>query len=80
MTTELAAVKFEDVSVQTQLSQYPSPSMGVVSTDINDDGWPDILVSNDAEANQIFVNQEGKFFTEGILRGFAFDRSGVCKR
>ena len=73
------AVKFEDVSVQTQLSQYPSPSMGVVSTDINDDGWPDILVSNDAEANQIFVNQEGKFFTEeGILRGFAFDRSGVA--
>jgi hypothetical protein len=72
-------VKFEDVSEQTQLSQYPSPSMGVVSTDINDDGWPDILVSNDAEANQIFVNQAGKFFTEeGILRGFAFDRSGVA--
>ena len=70
-------ISFVDVSRETHLTQHPAPSMGVIAADINDDGWQDLVVANDAEANQIFINQKGIYFTEeASQRGFAFNRSG----
>ncbi len=51
--------------------------LGVVWTDLTQDGRPDIFVANDAQANQLWVNQgDGTFVDEAVLRGVAFDRHG----
>ncbi|MEM9987716.1 MAG: CRTAC1 family protein, partial [Bacteroidota bacterium] len=34
---------------------------GAVWGDINQDGWPDLFVSNYGQANQLFVNRQGSF-------------------
>jgi enediyne biosynthesis protein E4 len=55
---------FTDVSVPTQISESLGKSWGVVVWDYNGDGWPDIAVANDRQPNFLFVNHEGKYFTE----------------
>lgn len=51
--------------------------LGVVWTDLTKDGRPDIYVANDAQANQLWVDQgDGTFVDEGISRGVALDPHG----
>jgi hypothetical protein len=51
--------------------------LGIVFTDLTKDGRPDVYVANDAQANQLWVNQgDGRFTEEGITRGVALDRNG----
>jgi hypothetical protein len=51
--------------------------LGVAFLDLTQDGRPDIFVANDAQANQLWVNQgDGTFVDQGIQRGVAFDRDG----
>lgn len=64
---------FEDQSDVSGVSQVPTPSMGVISTDFDDDGDPDVLVINDVERNLLFENNgKGQFTEVGIQRGIAF--------
>lgn len=71
------SVKFEDVTLASGLGRKPGPGFGLVCADFTGDGWPDILVSNDAVANYLWVNQKnGKFEEEGIRRGLAYNRMG----
>jgi hypothetical protein len=51
--------------------------LGVVFADLTRDGRADIYVANDAQANQLWVNQgDGAFVDEAVLRGVAYDRNG----
>jgi hypothetical protein len=51
--------------------------LGIVFTDLTRDGRPDVFVANDAQANQLWVNQgDGRFSEEGIVRGVALDPNG----
>jgi hypothetical protein len=51
--------------------------LGVVFTDLSQDGRPDIFVANDAQANQLWINQgDGTFADQGIQRGVALNREG----
>jgi len=51
--------------------------LGVVITDLTRDGRADIFVANDAQANQLWVNQgEGRFEDEGVARGVGLNRHG----
>ncbi|HEX6882306.1 MAG TPA: CRTAC1 family protein [Planctomycetota bacterium] len=51
--------------------------LGIVFTDLTRDGKPDVFVANDAQANQLWVNQgDGTFLDQGIQRGVAFNREG----
>ena len=51
--------------------------LGVAFLDLTRDGRPDVFVANDAQANQLWVNQgDGTFLDQGVQRGVAFNRDG----
>jgi hypothetical protein len=51
--------------------------LGVVAGDFDDDRDTDLWVTNDTQANWLFLNDgEGRFTEDGALAGVAFDQSG----
>jgi hypothetical protein len=73
-------VRFDDVTLVSGLGRLPGRGLGVVCADFNGDGWPDIFVANDMQANHLWINQtDGTFKEEGILRGVAFNGMGQAK-
>jgi hypothetical protein len=70
----LGGGRFQDVS--HLISSPAGKSLGVLSWDIDEDGWPDILVANDTVRNFLFHNvadsQGGRRFEEiGVKAGVA---------
>jgi len=69
---------FTDVSVKAgvedSLKLY---GVGATWTDLDDDGWPDLIVANDATTNYAYRNNhDGTFTDEGLLLGMAVDENG----
>ena len=48
---------FTEVSKGTAIAQALGKGLGVVATDINNDGWSDLFVANDTVQNFLFVNR-----------------------
>ena len=70
-------VQFQDVSLETGIDEVPGPGLGVLPADFNGDGWIDVYVANDAAANFLWINQEGKSFREdAVPAGAACDIAG----
>jgi hypothetical protein len=73
-------VHFEDVTVSSGLSRLVGPGLGVVCADFDGDGWPDIFIANDGEANRLWINQHnGTFKEEAIARGVAYNAMGQAE-
>jgi hypothetical protein len=70
---------FTDVSKQARVSDPQGYyGLGVMWTDFDDDGWPDIFVANDATPNYAYRNNRDGTFTEmGLTLGVAVDENGV---
>jgi enediyne biosynthesis protein E4 len=71
---------FTDVSQKMGIADNPGKSWGVVATDINNDGWMDLFVANDTEANFLFKNNGGRHFEEiGFTAGVAYGEGGKAR-
>jgi len=72
--------KFEDVTQKAGLGDTTSKSLGVAVFDYNNDGWPDIFVSNDTQPNKLYRNQKnGTFVEDAVTAGVAFGEDGVAR-
>jgi len=68
---------FTDVSKASGIADHLGKAWGVVASDINNDGWLDLFVTNDTVANFLFVNSGKGTFTEiGTEAGVAFSANG----
>ncbi len=70
---------FTDVSKKAKVDDPNGYyGLGVMWTDFDDDGWPDIFVANDATPNYAYRNNRDGTFTEmGFMLGVAVDENGV---
>ena len=72
--------RFEDVSEKAGFGDASSKSLGVTILDYNGDGWPDIFVANDTQANKLYRNLgNGTFKEEGVGAGVAYGEDGTAR-
>jgi hypothetical protein len=68
---------FTNISAQAGLASLKANGLGLVVTDFDDDGWPDVFVANDGMPNFLFRNNNGARFDEkGLLAGVAVAPDG----
>ncbi len=70
--------RFEDVTEASGIGKALGKGMGISIADFNGDGWMDIFVANDTEANFLFINQgDGTFKERGLEFGVAYNPQGA---
>ena len=71
---------FSDVTKQAGLYEPTSKTLGIAILDFDNDGWPDILISNDTQPNKLYRNTGNGTFTEkAVVAGVAFSEDGVAR-
>ncbi len=72
--------RFEDVSAAAGIANPLGKGLGVVFTDVNEDGWQDIYVANDKTINFLYLNRgDGTFKDISIASGTGFSESGEAQ-
>jgi enediyne biosynthesis protein E4 len=71
---------FEDVTATSGIFDSSSKSLGVAMLDYDQDGWPDVLVTNDTQPNKLYHNlRNGKFKDIAVEAGLAFSTEGKAR-
>ncbi|HEY6329411.1 MAG TPA: CRTAC1 family protein [Blastocatellia bacterium] len=69
---------FEDVTKKAGLYDPSCKSLGVALIDYDNDGWPDLFVSNDTQPNKLYHNNgDGTFTDQATVAGVAFGDAGT---
>ncbi len=75
----LGSMRFADASAALA-GQEPRYGFQPVATDADGDGWTDVYVANDTQANSLWRNLGGmKFRDEAVEAGCAFDADGKAQ-
>ena len=68
---------FQETTEKSGIYNPEGKSLGVTMLDYDDDGWIDLAVANDTEANFLYHNNgDGTFTDQALLMGIAFDENG----
>lgn len=68
---------FEDATAVSQVGTEYGPALGVVTADLDGNGWTDIYVANDLSENRSWMNQgDGTFRNTGLFNGSALNDAG----
>lgn len=68
---------FEDVTNKVLAGYKPGSGLGIVAVDLNADGWLDLYIANDGNANQMWINNKGKsFMDDAMFAGTALNQDG----
>ena len=71
---------FENVTAKAGLSDPTSKSLGIALLDYDNDGWPDLFVSNDTEPNKLYHNNHNGTFTDvAVAAGIAYSEAGTVR-
>jgi hypothetical protein len=71
---------FADVSARAGIAAHRGNGLGVVITDYDEDGWPDVFVANDSVPNFLFRNGgNGRFLESALLAGVAVATDGQAR-
>ncbi len=71
---------FEDVTASSGIFDSTSKALGVAMLDYDEDGWPDLVVSNDTSPNRLYRNRrDGTFEEIGLRAGIAFSEDGKAR-
>jgi hypothetical protein len=70
---------FEEISFKAGVDNAEKRrGMGVTWGDYDNDGWPDLFVANDMDANYLYRNKhDGTFEDVGMVAGVALDSAGL---
>jgi len=71
---------FEDATKKAGLGDPTSKTLGIAALDYDNDGWPDLLLSNDTQPNKLYRNNgNGTFAEKAVAAGVAFSEDGVAR-
>ena len=71
---------FTDVSRSSGLDRFVGRALGVVTLDVDGDGWPDLFIARDADPNLLLLNKrDGTFADAGVEAEIAYDSNGNAK-
>lgn len=71
---------FEDATQRAGLGDPTSKTLGIALLDYDNDGWTDLLFSNDTQPNKLYRNNGNGTFTEkAVVAGVAFSEDGVAR-
>jgi hypothetical protein len=71
---------FEDVTRRAGLYDPSSKSLGIALLDYDDDGWIDLLVTNDTQPNKLYRNNHNGTFTDvAVQAGVAYSDAGATR-
>ncbi len=71
---------FTDASASSGLQKFVGRALGVVSVDVDGDGWPDLFVARDASPNLLLINnRDGTFHDAALEAEVAYDPDGNAK-
>jgi enediyne biosynthesis protein E4 len=71
---------FSNQTIGSGFEKMTGKTLGIAATDFNLDGLIDVIVANDTDPDQLFVNRgNGVFEESGIVSGLAFDERGRAR-
>ena len=71
---------FADVTAQAGLAGLKGRALGVVTVDVDDDGWQDVFVARDASPNLLLMNRRNGTFEDRALEAeVAYSQHGVAR-